>query len=93
MRYSKAVSAAAKVTSKGQVTIPAEVRRALGVVSGDQLVFEVEVDGSHAVVRKLPDFFDLAGVVATPEGWADATWDEIREEALRRHVAEPTPDY
>lgn len=30
----------AKVTSKGQVTIPARVRRALKLASGDRLVFE-----------------------------------------------------
>jgi AbrB family looped-hinge helix DNA binding protein len=30
----------AKITSKGQITVPNEVRRALGVGSGDRLVFE-----------------------------------------------------
>lgn len=30
----------AKITSKGQVTVPREVRRALGVRPGDKLVFE-----------------------------------------------------
>ena len=30
----------AKVTSKGQITVPQEVRRALGVRVGDRLVFE-----------------------------------------------------
>jgi antitoxin PrlF len=30
----------AKVTSKGQITIPIEIRRALGVGPGDRLVFE-----------------------------------------------------
>ena len=30
----------ARVTSKGQVTIPAEVRRALGIDRGDDLLFE-----------------------------------------------------
>jgi antitoxin PrlF len=29
----------AKITSKGQITIPKEVRRALGVDAGDSLVF------------------------------------------------------
>lgn len=31
----------ARVTSKGQLTIPKEVRRALGVREGDRLVFEL----------------------------------------------------
>lgn len=30
----------AKITSKGQVTVPREIRRALGVDTGDRLVFE-----------------------------------------------------
>ena len=30
----------AKVTSKGQVTIPREIRRRLGVRTGDRLLFE-----------------------------------------------------
>ncbi len=30
----------AKITSKGQITVPHQVRRALGVGPGDRLVFE-----------------------------------------------------
>ena len=30
----------AKITSKGQTTVPRDVRRALGVEAGDRLVFE-----------------------------------------------------
>jgi AbrB family looped-hinge helix DNA binding protein len=30
----------AKITSKGQITIPIEVRRALGIGAGDSLIFE-----------------------------------------------------
>lgn len=47
------VEARAKVTSKGQVTIPVEVRRELGVKEGDTLVFEVA--GNYATLhRKRP---------------------------------------
>ncbi len=35
----------ARVTSKGQLTIPKEVRRALGVREGDRLVFELHGAG------------------------------------------------
>jgi antitoxin PrlF len=34
------MKAQAKITSKGQITIPRDVRRALGVRPGDKLVFE-----------------------------------------------------
>ncbi|MBN1192832.1 MAG: AbrB/MazE/SpoVT family DNA-binding domain-containing protein [Coriobacteriia bacterium] len=40
----------AKITSKGQVTIPAEVREALGLKKGDTLAFEVQAE--YVVVRK-----------------------------------------
>lgn len=35
----------AKITSKGQITIPREVRRALGVQPGDRLLFESDARG------------------------------------------------
>jgi len=35
----------AKITSKGQITIPREVRRALGVQPGDRLLFESDERG------------------------------------------------
>ena len=34
----------AKVTSKGQVTIPLDIRKRLGVRQGDRLVFDAEGD-------------------------------------------------
>lgn len=42
----------AKITSKGQITIPAEMRRALGVGEGDSLIFEDD-GGGIRVLRKL----------------------------------------
>lgn len=38
-----------KLTSKGQVTIPVELRRRLGAETGDKLVFEM--DGDLATIR------------------------------------------
>ena len=35
----------AKITSKGQVTVPLEVRRILGVRAGDKLIFENDETG------------------------------------------------
>ena len=37
----------AKITSKGQITVPIEVRRLLGVRAGDRLLFESDSDGVH----------------------------------------------
>jgi len=45
----------AKITSKGQVTIPLEVRRALGVRAGDRLLFEnLKMENGEAGVRVRP---------------------------------------
>jgi AbrB family looped-hinge helix DNA binding protein len=41
----------ARITSKGQITVPHEVRRALGVRPGDKLVFEQ--DGTEFRVKPL----------------------------------------
>ena len=35
----------AKITSKGQITVPHEIRRVLGVRSGDRLIFESDEAG------------------------------------------------
>lgn len=80
------MDAAAKVTSKGQITIPKEVRDALGIVEGDEVVFRVE---EHRVVlAKTPNLLDLAGVVEVPATKRRARWDEVRAQT-RRSRAEP----
>jgi len=35
----------ARITSKGQITVPHEIRRALGVQAGDKLLFEKDSGG------------------------------------------------
>jgi antitoxin PrlF len=35
----------ARITSKGQITVPHEIRRALGVRPGDKLLFEKDGNG------------------------------------------------
>lgn len=40
------------VTSKGQVTIPKEIRQALGIKEGDKVIFLVQ--GKQAVIKKVP---------------------------------------
>ncbi|HEX5235304.1 MAG TPA: AbrB/MazE/SpoVT family DNA-binding domain-containing protein [Silvibacterium sp.] len=40
----------AKITSKGQITVPHQVRRALGVREGDRLKFEERSGGEMTVI-------------------------------------------
>jgi AbrB family looped-hinge helix DNA binding protein len=42
-----------RLTSKGQVTIPIEVREQLGLTAGT--LVEIDVRGETAVIRKLPE--------------------------------------
>ena len=39
-----------RVTQKGQVTIPLEVRRALGIRAGSEVHFKLETDGARLVI-------------------------------------------
>ena len=53
----------AKITSKGQVTVPREVRRVLGVGAGDQLLFETDGDGVRIrPVRRKSGFAKYRGI-------------------------------
>lgn len=66
---------AARVTSKGQVTVPKAVRDALGIKDGDEVVFRVE--GSRAVLARVPNFLDLAGSVRVPAAKRNVAWDTV----------------
>lgn len=72
---------AARMTSKGQLTVPKPVREALGLTAGSRVVFTVEED--RAELRPVPGLIDLAGTVPVPEAVRGAEWDVIRREAHR----------
>lgn len=69
------VDAAARVTSKGQVTVPKAVREALGIRDGDELIFRVE--GNRAVLARTPEFLTLAGSIRVPAAKRNVAWDEV----------------
>lgn len=53
----------ARITSKGQVTVPREIRRALGVGPGDRLLFEKNEDGVQVrPVRTKSPFAKYRGI-------------------------------
>jgi len=53
----------AKITSKGQITVPQEIRRLLGVRPGDHLLFESDKDGVRVQpVRKKSAFARYRGI-------------------------------
>jgi antitoxin PrlF len=56
----------ATLTSKGQITIPKEVRERLGVEAGDRLEFVEEEKGVYKVVAATKDVRHLKGIVSKP---------------------------
>jgi antitoxin PrlF len=66
---------AAKMSSKGQITVPKSVRDALGIGEGDNVVFRVE--GNRAVLARTPDFLSLAGTIKVPAARRNAAWDDV----------------
>ena len=80
------VDVAARMTSKGQVTVPKAVREALGLEAGDEVLFRVEA--GTAVMSRTADFLDLAGTVQPPDGAEPLAWDEIRERAWAEAAGE-----
>ena len=79
------MDATAKLSTKGQITIPRDVRAALGLHDGDQVLFRV-VDG-RAVMARTPDLLELEGAVTVPPDVRELGWGEIRD---RAHAAQAT---
>lgn len=73
------MDAIAKVSSKGQVTVPAAVRKALDLEQGDSILFRVE--GERVLISRNRRVDELAGIVEVPPSKKGAAWDEIRKEA------------
>jgi antitoxin PrlF len=56
------------ITSKGQTTVPAQIRQQIGAESGTRLVWHVMPDGSIIVRAKTRSILDLAGTLKAPKG-------------------------
>lgn len=71
---------AARLTSKGQLTIPKPVREALNLHEGDRVVFRV-IEGERAILARTADLLELAGAVPVPPRVRGLAWPEIRRRA------------
>jgi AbrB family looped-hinge helix DNA binding protein len=56
----------ATLTSKGQLTLPKELRTALGVGAGDRIEFVLMEDGNYAVMPATQSVKKLKGLIAKP---------------------------
>jgi AbrB family looped-hinge helix DNA binding protein len=76
----------AKLTSKGQTTIPIEVRRHLDLQPGDQMDFSIE-NGEVKLRAKTRSIMEFAGILGRPPNGVSLTIEEM-DEAIAEAVAE-----
>jgi AbrB family looped-hinge helix DNA binding protein len=53
----------AKMTTKGQITVPKDVRKALAIEAGDRICFRIREDGVVELVPETLDILELFGAV------------------------------
>lgn len=80
---------AATVTSKGQITVPSEVRRALGLRSGSRVNFVRTEAGSYELVPETRSVRSLRGSIAGPV--VPVTLEEM-DGAIQRAAESPVAD-
>ena len=75
----------AKMTTKGQITVPKDVRLKLGLRPGDRVRFIVEDDGRVRLLPAKRDISELVGILPKPK--RALTLEEM-DEAIAQAVAE-----
>lgn len=73
----------ATLTSKGQITVPREIREELGLSAGDKLLFEVEEGAIRLKVSKPRPLEELRGSLPARRAYPGK---EEEREAARRSV-------
>ena len=79
------------ITSKGQVTIPAEVRRYLGLDKNQKIALVIEEEEGMVYLKapRYPDVASIRGAAGTLD--KKLSWDEMRdiarEDRLRAKIA------
>jgi AbrB family looped-hinge helix DNA binding protein len=75
----------ATITSKGQVTVPAEVRRRLRLRTGDVLDFEITPEGEVRLQAARNDVRELEGILRAPKR------RPVSLQAMRRAISRRGP--
>ena len=74
----------ATLTSKGQITLPKEIRDRLGLTAGSMLDFEVLPDNSISARTVTPDARRIRGIFKSPH--AKALTIEQMDQGVARHL-------
>jgi AbrB family looped-hinge helix DNA binding protein len=72
----------ATVTSKGQVTIPVEIRRRLGIGPGSKVAFTYDNQGKVEFKRAEYTLEEVMGVVPALKGRETVDFDDLIAEAM-----------
>ena len=73
------------VTQKGQATIPAPIRKRLGINPKTKIVFELE--DNKAYIKPVTDFFSLKGSVKTDKPFdLKAMEKAVEDEIIKKYV-------
>jgi antitoxin PrlF len=78
------MQAKAKVTTKGQVTIPKKIREKLNIQPGDFVLFVRK--GNEVVIKPARTLLDLRGVIKTDKKIED--WEKLRDNAKKYVINE-----
>ena len=92
--YQRKELATSKISSKGQITLPIEVRKRLGVKEGESVKFVADEDGRTVVlpVREEDVFAQFLGVANAAPGFDSVAWvrdmrdDEYEAEETRKRL-------
>ena len=82
----------ATLTSKGQLTLPKEIRDRLGLDAGAILDFQIQPDNTITARRVLPDALRIRGLLKSPRSTPLSV--EQMDEAVSKHLRDkhgPSP--
>ena len=74
----------ATLTSKGQLTLPREIRAHLGLVAGANLDFQIQADNTSTARHVQPDVRQICGVLKSPNA-APLTFEQM-DEVVSKHL-------
>lgn len=74
------------VTQKGQATIPAHIRKVLGIRPNTKVIFELK-NGNEASIKPVADFFAMKGSIKSNKPFDIKAMEKAVEDAiLNRYV-------
>lgn len=69
------------VTQKGQATIPAAIRKQLGIKPNSKIIFELK-SNSEASIKTVVDFFTLKGSIKSDKPFSIQAMDNAVKDAI-----------